>query len=65
MSGCGRAMVGRVVVGEDGAVLGEDVKEVDSTDLHSAAQVMVGYSMGHGGNIYCSVHCHTLSYQCV
>ena len=62
MSGCGRAMVGGVVVGEDGAVLGEDVKEVDSADLHSAAQVMVGCSMGYGGNIYCSVHCHMLSY---
>ena len=35
-------MVGGVIVREDGAVLGEDVKEVNSADLYGPSQVVVG-----------------------
>ena len=31
------------VVREDGAVLGDDVKEMNPRQLHSAAQVLVGW----------------------
>ena len=44
MSGCGRGGVvgGGVVVGEDGAVLGEDIEEMNSTHFNSPADVLVG-----------------------
>ena len=43
MGGHGQGgMVGGVIVGEDGPVLCEDVKEMNSADFYSPGQVMVG-----------------------
>ena len=38
------AGVGGVIVGEDGSILSDDVKEVHSTHLHTATEVVVGCS---------------------
>ena len=47
MGGRGQGgMVGGVIVGEDGPVLCEDVKEMNSAYFYSPGQVMVG--CGHG-----------------
>ena len=59
MGGCGCAVVGGVIVGEDGAVLGEDVKEMDSAHLHGPTQVLVGCVQTHTCKIldmYIHVH---------
>ena len=51
VSGCGhRGVVGGVIVGEDGPILSEDVKEMNPADLYSPSQVLVG----------CGVHGKTL-----
>ena len=39
--------MGGVIIGEDGSVLGEDVKEVYSTDLYGPRQVLVGWGDTH------------------
>lgn len=39
-------MVGGVIVGEDGPVLGENVKEMNSTDLNGPTEVVVGWRGG-------------------
>ena len=49
MGGRGSAVVGGVIIGEDGAVLGEDVKEVNPADLYGPTYVVVGCR--HGMNI--------------
>lgn len=39
----GSAVVGGVIVREDGPVLGENVKEMNSADLNGTTQVVVGW----------------------
>ena len=41
-------MVGRVIVREDGPVLSENVKEMNSADLNGSTEVVVGWREGGG-----------------
>ena len=48
MGGCGHScVVGGVIIREDGPVLGQDVKEMNSADLNSTSEVLVGCGHRH------------------